>query len=531
MKKKLLIICTSLIALSGINPVSVGASLTSFHKGGRVIIYSPDEPQNLAPLFNMSDSAKSVYNMIYSGLVRVDDAFNHYADLAVYVPTPENRGVTLTDEGMIVTYKLKDTAFWHDGVPVTADDIIFTWQSYINPTIKKTAQEHLEGYSKIYKIDAPDPKTVKMYFSEKYDDYNDLFRYILPKHGYVPKTLLAINEKHPFNFKPIGSGPFKFVEWKKGKRIVMDVNEKYYKPRPYLDQIVYNYGKFDKGVISDLEKGAIHIYQASTAESRNLIENVKGVENFVVTGLEMEELAFNMQKDVLKDINVRKAIVYSINKEKISGMFPELQNSYSDIHPTSPIYDSKMREVFIYDIRKSQYLLDSSGWIIDENDGFRKKNGKILELNLLTTDSNVHNAFSDYLKENLGYLGIKVNINKSEDITTQASFNNYDLALYKKSIAISGLDRAKYLNAKSLLPHGFNYSRFNDPRVNGIFDTPSKVDNVYAQRLISDIIREELPVIPLYNYTKDIAVSSRVNNFRPNMVDGSTWNSTEWWIN
>lgn len=531
MKKKFLIICASLIALSGINPVSVGASLNESHKGGRVIIYSSDEPQNLAPLFNMSDSAKSVYNMIYSGLVRVDDTFNHYADLAVYVPTVENRGVILTDEGMTVTYKIKDTAYWHDGVPVTSDDVIFTWQSYINPTIKKTPQDYLEGYSKITKIEAPDSKTVKIYFSEKYDNYNDLFRYILPKHGYIPKSLLAINDRHPFNFKPIGSGPFKFVEWKKGKRIVMDVNERYYRPRPYLDQIVYNYGKFDKNVVNDLEKGAIHIYQASNPESRSLIENVKGVENFVITGLEMEEMAFNMDKTVLRDLNVRKAIVHAIDKDKISKMFPELQNSYSDTHPTSAIYDSKMKDVFVYDMKKSQYLLDSAGWIIDEKDGYRKKYGQILELNLLTTDSKVHDAFSDYLEQNLGYLGIKVNTVKTDDFNTQASFNNYDIALYKKNVALNGTDRSKYLNFKALAPHGFNYSRFNDSRINGIFDNSSKIDNVYAQRLVSDIIREELPVIPLYNYTKDIAVSSRVNNFRPNMVEGSTWNSTEWWIN
>lgn len=531
MKKKLLVICASLIALGGINPDSGIASLNSFNKGGRVVIYSQEEPQSLSPLFNVSDSAKSIYNMIYSGLVRVDDSFHHYADLAVFVPTAENRGVVETEEGMIVTYKLKDTAFWHDGVPVTSDDIIFTWQSYKNPNIQKVSQENLDGYQKIYKIEAPDAKTVKIYFSEKYEKYNDLFRYVLPKHGYIPKTLLAINDKHPFNFKPIGSGPFKFIEWKKGKRIVVDVNDRYYKARPYLDQIVYNYGKFDKNVINDLEKGSIHIYQPNNPDSRKLIENVKGVENFIITGLEMEELAFNMDKNELKDINVRKAIIHSINKDKVASMFPEVQNSYSDTHPTSSIYDTKMRDIFIYDMKKSQYLLDSSGWIIDEKDGLRKKNGQILELNLLTTDSGIHNAFSAHLKENMSYLGIKVNVNKTNDMLASSLANNYDLALYKKNIAIDGTDRAKYLSSNFIAPKGFNYSRFNDARLNSVFNNPNKIDNIDAQRFVSDVLREELPVIPLYNYTKDIAVSSRVNNFRPNMVEGNTWNSTEWWVN
>lgn len=530
MKKKFLIASASLIALTGIKPLNVDASL---NKGGRVVIFSQEEPQNLDPLFNQSDSAKSVYNMIYSGLVRVDDSFDYYPDLAVSVPTYENRGVIANDEGMIVTYKLKDLAFWHDGMPVTADDIIFTWQAYTNPDIKKVSQSYLDGYSKIYKIEAPDPKTVKLYFSEKYENYNDLFRYILPKHGFTPRTLLGINEKHPFNYRPIGSGPFRFVDWQKGKRIVMDVNERFYKARPYLDQVVYNYGDFNKNVINALEKGTIHIYQPSTAESRKLIASVKGVENFVITDTSMEEMAFNMDKEILKDINVRKAIIHSINKDKISEKFPELENSLSDIHPTSAFYDAKMKDVFIYDMKKAQYLLDSSGWIIDEKDGFRKKNGQVLELNVLTTDSKVHNAFADYLKENMYYLGVKLNINKVDNKgwNTAASQNNYDLALYTKNIAISGNDRVKYLSSNYLAPQGFNYSRFNDSRIDSVLNNPSKVDNVYSQRVVSDVLKEELPVVPLFNYTKDIAVSAKVNNFKPNMIDGNTWNSTEWWLN
>ncbi len=529
MNKKILSLSLSFLALSSTS-MNVDASL---NKGGRVVIYSQEEPKNLDPLFNIDDSSKSVYNMIYSGLVKTDDTFNHYADLAVFVPTHDNRGVIENDEGMIVTYKIKDLAFWHDGLPVTAEDIKFTWQCYTNPNIKKVDQEYLDGYSKIYKIESPNPKTVKIYFSEKYDNYNDLFRYVLPKHGFIPKSLVSITDKHPFNYKPIGSGPFKFIEWKQGQRIVMDINHNYYKSKPYLDQIVYNYGDFNKNVIRDLEKGSIHIYQPKTPESRKLISSIKGVENFVLTGLNSEEMAFNMDKETIKDIDVRRAIIHAINKDKISEKFPELENSLSDTHPISMIYDTKMKEVMTYDLKKSQYLLDKSGWIIDENDGFRKKDGKVLEFNLLTTDSKVHNAFSEYLKENMKYLGVSLNTVKSSesDFKTKASDNNYDIALYTKNLAITGNDRVKYLSSKFMAPQGFNYSRYNNPSIDSILNNPVKTDNLYNQKLVSDLIRQELPVIPLFNYTRDIAVSAKVNNFKPNMIEGSTWNSTEWWLN
>ena len=106
MKKYLLsLISASLLSIS-LMPVSNAVPVT---KGGRAVIFSQEDPKILDPLFNNSESAKSVYNLIYSGLVAVNDNFESYPDLAVVVPTVENKGVVYTNEGMIVTYKLTFT--------------------------------------------------------------------------------------------------------------------------------------------------------------------------------------------------------------------------------------------------------------------------------------------------------------------------------------------------------------------------------------------------------------------------------------
>ncbi|MBC7475535.1 MAG: peptide ABC transporter substrate-binding protein [Candidatus Sericytochromatia bacterium] len=518
--------------ISGVINSNTYASLPH---GGRLVIYSQDEPKSLDPLFNESESAKAIYNLVYSGLVKVDDNFDSYADLAVTVPTFENKGVIQDGSDMIVTYKLKEMTFWHDGVPVTAEDIIFTWQCYTNPDIKKAPDQNIDGYQKIYKIESTDPKTVKIYFKEHYADYNKLFTYILPKHGFLPKTLLSIDSKHPFNYSPIGSGPFKFVDWKPGKRLTLDVNEKYYRPRPHIDQVIYTYGKFNKAVVNDIEKGEIQLFQNASVEQKNMLTNIKNINTLNVASMSMDELAFNTESKILNDLNIRKAIAHAINKEKIAEKFPELKSTWSDSHPNSSIYENKLKDVYLYDMKMSQYLLDNSGWIIDDKDGVRKNSNNMpLELNLITTDSKIHNSIAEYMKENLSYLGIKLNIKSMNDTDfakETIDSTKYDIAIYNKNCSINGEDRKDYLGAKSLPPYGHNYSRFNAPQINDIFNSSNKVNNVDSEKQVSSLLREELPIIPLFSYVRSIAVSNRLNNFRPNMVNGNTWNISEWWLN
>ncbi len=524
----LLIITTSVISL----PISSKASLIP---GGRLVIYSQDEPKLLNPLFNNSDSAKAIYNLIFSGLVGVDDNFDYFPNLAISVPTISNRGVIFNDEGMVVTYKIRDLAFWHDGYPISSEDVRFTWQCYTNPSIAKVHQDNLEGYKKIYKIETPDSKTVKLFFKENYANYNELFRFILPRHGFAPRTLLNIDPKHPFNFKPIGSGPFRFVEWKTGSRVVVDVNQKYYLPRPHLDQIMFSYGTINKAVASAVEKGKIHIVEAKNpAELKKMLNSAKNIENVNIPQLSYEELGFNTESPILKNANVRKAIAHSVDREKVAAGFPNIQSTWSDSHPNSAIFDSSLKDTYTYDLKMAQYLLDVGGWTIDEKDGLRKnKDNDILKLKLITTSSKIHDETVKYLQEVTTFLGINLEVSKINDkewATTVKSVDNYDIALYVKRVAVNGADRVSFFSSKNYPPFGHNYSRFNNTKFEAIFSDPSRINDPKVQKAVTEILKAEVPVLPLFSYVENIAVSTHLNNFRPNLVYGNTWNSSEWWL-
>lgn len=513
-------------------PLSIETGAVS--SGGSLVIFNEEEPESLIPLLNNSDSAKSVYNLIYSGLVNMDDNFDYFPDLAVSVPTLSNRGVEMTSEGMTVSYTIRDLAFWHDGKPITSDDVKFTWQCYTNPNIKKSDVENIDGYNKITKIETPDKKNLKIFFKEPYADYKKLFRYILPRHAFIPKTMSLINEKNPFNKMPIGSGPFMFVEWKSKNKMVLDTFKKYYKPLPHLDQVVFRYGKLDEKTISEFEKGKIHIIETKPKKDQESkvispkAENYKIVQNFI------EEIVFNTQSEALSDLNVRKALAHSINREKIAGEHASFQSIWSDSHPNSPIFEQAFKELYTYDLKLSAYYLDLAGWTVNR-EGIRKNSSdKTLTLKFLMTDSKIHNSTFKYLKEVLSYLGINVEskiVKESEIAEVAKDSTAYDIVLHSKPIAVNGTERINFFSSKSIPPYGNNYSRLNNQRLEAIFNDPERAADLREQKTVTSILSQEIPALPLFGYMHIISASSRLNNFRPNLVLGDTWNTSEWWLN
>lgn len=524
---------SKILALSFVSIFAFSSfSFASFTKGGSVTIYSQDEPKSLNPLFQNSDSAKSVYNLIYSGLLKRDENFDYYPDLAVSIPTTENKGVVINDEGMIVTYKIKELAFWHDGSPVTSEDIKFTWKCYTDPKIQKLRNEETLPYSEIYKVETPDEKIVKLYFKKPYSKYKTLFKYILPKHGFDPKSVLKINSEHPFNFEPIGSGPFRFVDWKKGKSLILDSYDKYYNTKPNLDQLTYLYGNIDKDIAKSMEAGKIQVIQTKDNGYFNKVvkPHLKNSLSYSVPQVMMEELAFNTE-GIFKDLTLRKAIASSINRSKIASKFYDLTPAWSDAHPNSGLYDQSLKTEYFYDLKMAQYYLDDSGWVVDEADGLRKNAGKTLTINFLTSKSPIHNEFIDYMKNISDYLGIKFNVKESYSLEEEMKDKvSYDMVLYTKNANTTGLERSEYFGSKNVLPSGKNYSRYVNFTLDDVFYSPLVVNNLKEEKEVSKLLVQDIPTLPLFSYTKNTAVSIRLQNFKPNAAEGNTWNSSEWWM-
>ena len=193
-------------------------------------VYVQQEPGTLNPVVATLAAEIDAFNLIFDGLFRVDDRGELVPDLATEVPTRANGG--LSADGKTITYHLVHNARWHDGQPVTSDDVKFTFEAIMNPMNNVVSRL---PYDKMKSVRAPDPYTVVVTFDQPFSPalmtafttYNQ--GAIVPAH--VLRGLADLN-RIPFNSAPVGSGPYKLTAWHRGSDMVFDANPDYYRGAP-----------------------------------------------------------------------------------------------------------------------------------------------------------------------------------------------------------------------------------------------------------------------------------------------------------
>lgn len=509
--------------------------------GGILNITSVKEPRNLNPVYDRSNEAKNIYNLIYSGLAKADESGQWLPDLLTHIPTLENEGVQIQDTNeMIVTYVLRENIRWHDNQKLTSEDVQFTWQMHIDPRINYPPTP---GYNLIRHIEPLDARTIRVYFKEVYPDYLTLFQEILPKHAFRNR-IVQFGPSHPFNRRPVGSGPFRYSDWQKGKHLILNANKNYHLSRAYLDQIRYHFQSQDftqlPRAVDLVDKS--HVVQGLSILSYDYLKQLKGIQVHSTPADNIEHLDFNLTNPFLADIRVRRAIAYAIDKGAIKRLFSGLiKPAYSDQIKTSWKYNHQVESFYPFNIARAKELLAQAGWFKSpETDWLVNKNGDILEFTLTTIRGNQsHIMTGQYIKRALRRIGMNI---KLETVPAQVLFNRVLPASDGKGFEIalnswySGINADSYSrwHSKMLYPLGRNYTRFNDYKVDDILQKIRLSANFQNQKQLylklAELIAERLPSLPLY-YNPHFEVSKlTLHNFRPNVYQGATWNSYEWWL-
>src|SRR5690349_6516744 len=205
-------------------------------KGGQIIVGISQEPQNFNPVMPTIETQRGVHMALYDDLWRIDGRGTFVPNLALEMPTQTNGGIS--KDGTVFTVKLRPGVKWHDGAPFTARDVIFTWKTILNPAV--TAFSTV-GFDQIADMWAADDTTLKWKMKQPYAPIADILAdmFIVPEH--VLGKSADIN-KDPFNTRrPIGTGPFKFVQWASGEHVTLEANRAYHGPGPYLDRLIFKY--------------------------------------------------------------------------------------------------------------------------------------------------------------------------------------------------------------------------------------------------------------------------------------------------
>jgi len=316
----------------------------------------------------------------------------------------------ISPDGLTYTFKLRQNVKWHDGEDFTSEDVVYSLGTFIaevHPRSRPTFERA--------EVSAPDAHTVILTLEEPYGplirSFDAIGAPIVPKHIYDGTDI----RENPANRAPIGTGPFKFGEWRSGEYIHLVRNDTYWQDgRPYLDEIYYRFIPDSASRALALETGQIQLATqndielvdvARLADMPNLEMTTKGWE----WGAPISWLEMNIRREPFDDVRFRKAVMFALDREFIrdSIFFGLASIPTGPIHSSSPFYTSDV-PTYSYDPEQAKALLDEMGLEPDAN-------GVRAEIGLLGLPyGELWDRLSQYLRQALGEVGIEVRIETAD---------------------------------------------------------------------------------------------------------------------
>ena len=501
--------------------------------GGQLIYGSLYEPDTLNPLLSDLVAVSEVSSLIFSGLLKTSSQGIWIPDLAVDVPTRQNGGISAN--GLTVTYKLRANVTWHDGMPLTAEDVKFTWRVIMDP---KVNVKDRAGYDKILAIDTPDKYTVVIHFREYYPGMLSLFPAILPQHILSKEPDL---NKAAFNRQPVGTGPFRFKDWHVGEAILLEAYPQYFQGKPVLAGITYKIVPDPTLLAAQLKTGEFDIFSRIPYSQYDQVKTAMNMHAVVTPNLTWEHAVFNLNSPLFQDVRIRKAIVMGLDRSAIiaSALKGTGGLALADQPTSSWAYHSGL-QMPQRNVAGAKELLVQAGWKQDE-DNFFYQNGRKLTFSLsIPSGSKTREAAAQMMAQQLKEIGVEMKIAtiKKEDFLNDIiKMRNFDMAAFALTLG-SDPDNYDLWNSKKIPSSANGYDGYNTAGwVNQEVDmltlqgrsTMDQETRKQAYWRIQELIVSECPVISLYFWGNIDMVKNNVANYQPNPVgNGDLWNAWQW---
>jgi len=458
--------------------------------GGTLVIASTQIPRHFNGAVQSGLATAMPSTQIFASPLRYDDNWNPQPYLA--------KSWEVSPDGLSVTLKLIDNALFHDGKPVTSEDVAFSIMTI------KANHPFQSMLAAVDKVDTPDPLTAIIRLKHPHPALllamSPALMPIIPKHVYGDGQDV---KAHPANLKPIGSGPYRLTEYKQGEFYTLEKFDKFFIPgRPKLDKIVVKLVSDSNAAVVSLERGDINLLPfVSNTRDIDRIEKMANVtitdKGFAGVG-PINWLAFNTRKKPLDDLRVRQAIAYAANREFIVSklMNGKPKMATSPIAPGSPLLAPDI-EMYKLDLAKSQKLLDEAGYP-KAADGSRMN----LTIDFIPGDEEQQRNVAEYLRSQLKRVGINLEVRAAPDFPTWAQrIANYDFDLTMDNVfnwgdPVIGVNRT-YLSSN--IRKGIiwsNTQQYSNPKVDELLaagaeeKSPEKRKAIYAEfqkQVVNDV--------------------------------------------
>jgi peptide/nickel transport system substrate-binding protein len=499
--------------------------------GDTLVQASIGDISGLIPNLTSDSASHEIGGHIYSNLVRTDKELRPEGEVA-------ERWDISKDE-MTITFYLRKGVKWHDGEAVTAEDVDFTYRYMIDP---KTPTAYAEPFRQVRHAEVVDPYTYRVTYEKPYAPALlswGLWR--LPRHILEPAWKAGVDLRTTRqNRFPVGSGPYRFGEWKTGEKVVLEANSEYFEGRPYLKRVVYRIIPDQSTIFLELKARNIDLASLTPIQYRRQTEYpafLKSFHRYRYLSNSYAYLGFNLRDARFQDRRVRQAIAHAINKQEIiEGVLLGLGRPAVGPYKPGTWWYKEDVKTFPFDPERAKALLAEAGWRRATADGILERDGKPFSFTIRTNQGNmVRQQTAEIIQRRLRAVGIDVKIH----IVEWAAFLNTFIRKKDFEAIILGwglgLDPDQYeiWHSSQTGSEELNHISYKNPKVDELLEAGRRTFNqekrtaIYGE--LQDVLADDQPVIFLYVPDALPVVSARVQGIEPAPA-GIMYNFIKWYV-
>ena len=478
--------------------------------GGTIVVGMRSDFSGFNPVTNSSLYVTEVNNYaLFTPLVQYEEDLSVRPHLA---ESWEEQGDTA------VVFTLRRDVRWHDGRPVTAEDVKFTFD-----LAKDTITGSLLGsafLADVASAEVVDSFTIRFSFARPHAQaLEDFWWAPLPKH-LLEDVAPADLRNAEYNRNPVGSGPFRFVEWRANERLVLERNADF--PEALggpaaAERVVFRIVPEASTMLTELLTGGVHVDIPVLPDQVEQIENSADLEAFAFPGRTVYYIGWNNARPPFDDAAVRRGLALAINRTELieallNGQGELAESTIPPWHPANPGL-----EPLPFDTTQARQLLESAGWTDADGDGVREKDGQPLRFAMLTSDDALRRAVVEVLQSQLRRVGAAVEVRVTEFQTMldqhrsrefDAVFSNWVLDNFQ----VASSPFALFHSSQADVPRSANRSSVANPQLDEIIErggsATDPAEAAQAWRDFTELIQQEQPITFMF-WLNELAGSNR----------------------
>jgi len=490
--------------------------------GGTAVVALSADPDVLNPLIQESKVAGMIYSEIHDGLTEMDD------DLE-YVPCVADSW-DLAPDGLAITYHLRPWT-WSDGVPLTARDVVLTFDLYRDPRV---ASPRRGFYNDVLRAVAVDEATVRYDLARPLPDVMArTWHHILPAHVFADLAPAAIRT-WDLNRHPLSSGAFALEDWVHNRSLTLVRNPRYPGTPARLDRVIFRILPEETTRLVALETGEVDLVEGVPPDAARRLEATGRVTISATGGRRIYFLQWNCARPFLADAATRRALSLALDRNR---MIETLLLGFGSpgVGPLPPAVWNHDTELAPdpYDPDRARRLLAGAGWRDTDGDGILERDGRPFRLEILTRQGDpVRENGAVMLREFLGAVGVEVTVRAMElaaglERLREGRFDAY----YGRLNANLHGDARGYVHSEAV--EEFNAGRYANAAVDSLVDLARSLPDRERSRPVWYELQERLvedpPAAYLFYPENLVGVSRRLRDVRPHLLSPIN-NLVEWWI-